>query len=145
MNWKIVECKLLLIIGIVVLACLETTNVRLGVIIVFLILFVALPVINRWYVIDEFNAKKKECEALKQDVDDMELVKSENKKLREENDELRKQYAEIQFKLNKCEKNIPSLFYNYILSKWAKENNAPFTSMHFDSIKEEFEDYYKNL
>ncbi len=141
MNWKVVECKLLMILGIIVIACLGPCDpwiwgIRVGVIVILTLLFVFMPLICKQYVIDELKQKTAECVSLKDDISRKNLkikeIEESNKNLANERETL-----EATVRGLKKENNI-DMFYDFLLLKWAKDNGAPFTEESFNNIKEEF-------
>ncbi len=141
MNWKIALCKLLIILGIIVITCLGQCNLwawglRTGAIVILTLLFIFMPLICKKYVKEEQKPAKEEFQSLNDRITNLELevhsIKELNKKLEEEKKNLE---ATIRG-MNKA--NNIDLFYDFLLLKWAKDNGAPFTEDSFNSIKEEF-------
>lgn len=138
MNWKIVECNLILIIGIIVLACLDCNDnmhtMRIIVIALLALMFLAMPWINSQYLcsLEKMKQLKKDNEALKEKLYNLEndyeyasnAIRAKEKQLENLEDEIKNSQNDLQ------------LFYNSMLILWAKKHEAPLDD--FEAIKKEY-------
>lgn len=153
MNWKVVECNLALIAGIVILASLETSNywllaIRIAVILFLGFVLLALPMINFKYekrLLDQADEKTKETQ---------QRIKEYQKEIRNVTDK-----STINALKNNCEakdnelqalkreqkeyKNGIRQFYLYVLIQKAKKGDYSFFNKSFDEIDKDFE-HFKN-
>ena len=162
MNWIVVECNLVLIIGIVVLASLETGNgnaflLRAVVIFLLVILVFCLPLLNAWYInaSEKMKIESKLCEyakeylytkGMKENCSLDEKKDSEKKEPQKEIAELENEIVELKKIISETKKTKDENknFYNFLLLKWAKENKAPFTKEKFVDIEKQFEEFQKS-
>lgn len=145
MNWKIVECNLILIIGIVVLACLECSDnmyeIRIAVISLLVIIFFSMPWINIKYIglLEKTKQLKEENKTLKEKLynlaNDYECTLNAIKVKEKKNEDLEN--------VNKNTKNDLLLFYNSLLIQWAKDHKAPYKD--FGTIEKEYQKFRELL
>lgn len=146
MNWKIVECYLAIIIGIVVLACIdydtwETFVMRCAVIAVLSLLLVCMPYINHRYMCFR---RKVEILAERAEIQHKN-VQRDLRSMQKTISELQAQIAVIEGEKQairssentSCTDDELQLFHDSMLVQWAKSNKMPLRD--FDKVKSEYD------
>ncbi|NPD92733.1 hypothetical protein [Xylanibacter muris] len=147
MNWKIVECYLAIIIGIVVLACIdydtfETFTMRCIVIAVLFSLLIFMPYINHRYLhfkrkmetIEEEN--KKQAENFQRDLKSMQRTVSEMRQCIEELEKKQEKKENPSAENTDIADDELQLFHDSMLVQWARANKMPVSD--FDKVKSEY-------
>lgn len=153
MNWKVTECYLVALIGIIVLACWETKSdsmfwLHVAGIIGLIVFILLMPLLTYWYVRIFENAKKDAelRDFLKEYIRTEEMKKvyqAENiKRLEKAYEKLKNELEQVKNtvdgKTEDCKKRL-SDFYNFLLIKLAEEKDLLFSKKGFKELNEEFQ------
>ncbi|MDE6216737.1 hypothetical protein [Bacteroides sp.] len=153
MNWKVTECYLGALIGIIVLACWETESDRMfllhlvGIIVLIVFIFL-IPWLAGRHIRTSEDAKK-DAEArdfLKEYIRTEEMKKvyqtEKIKRLEEAREKLKNELKQVKNTLNgkaeDYEKHL-SDFYDFLLVKLAEENKLLFSEKGFKELNDEFQ------
>lgn len=147
MSWKFIGCQGLVIIGIVLLASLNSSGISDRMYVLRVVVIVVLSVfLFRLNFQSYWKPKKKmkqQEQILASSVEEMKIelrcMTGDIQKLKDDIKQLESKPTEP------LDSNRASVkdFYNFLLIKWAQEKNAPFTGKNYKDIEEQFEKYQK--
>lgn len=153
MNWKVTECYLVALIGIIVLACWETKDDKMFwlhvVVIALLVVFILMvPWLAERHIRTKEDVKKdaESRDFLKEYIRTEEMKKvyqqAEKTQCEHEREEIKKKLEEKEAELlklqNESQKTL-SDFYNFLLIKLAEKKNLLFSKEEIDELSKEFQ------